>query len=324
MPPRPCWTSCWGPSARAGSELAPPSLPQASLLVLARTWLALFLLFWPHDFKSPTTAQMMRVMGCCLAAFAVQGPGSCVVALAAALLLAIVGFATRVIVAVIRILYWGVLFRLWSMVAGRFPVLRMLWDRILGRDAGGGPVSRKGLKASKVASTVTREHTVPPVARNPGLSVRGDAGSVKLGGWEAAGSEEGEGEGEEEEAGREAEMGRLQLLASRLGLPAALGSGIWKRLFARGHNTIIDAAVGWGRGSASISCRKVGRWGGGGGRTERTRRGLHGGPYADSVRVRDAGPRMYVAVVVLANDTCCKRCQAQRIAYWHGQRNWAG
>ncbi len=254
--------------------------------MLARTWLALFCLFWPNDFKSPTTAQMLRVMGCCLAAFAVQGPGSCVVALAASLLLAAVGCATRVVVAVIRILYWGVLFRLWSLVARRFPVLRIIKDRILGRDAGGVSTSRKGLKASKVASTVTREHTVPPVARNPGLSVRGDAGSVKLGGWEATGSEEGE----EEEAGREAETGRLQLLASRLTLPAALGSGIWKQLFARGHNTIIDAVVGWGHGSASISCRKVGNEGLGTDGARRAQAEVLGGQYAYWIRVRGAGP----------------------------------
>ncbi|GIM09512.1 hypothetical protein Vretimale_13384 [Volvox reticuliferus] len=193
---------------------------EASLLVLPRTWLALLFLFWPTEFLSPTTRQLVRVLRCAVAAFLWQGPGSCAVAAVFTVLLLVAGAATRTVVAVARILYYGILYRIWAFVTAHFPSIRQAVYRIRGRPASVGPVP----------------HVPTGIAQRRGTMNRSVASGA------AAGAVMGNGDGNED--GEE-------------GFTRQLGLGIWRTFFAHGHNALIDGAVGWGKGSASISCRKV-------------------------------------------------------------------
>ncbi|GIL62296.1 hypothetical protein Vafri_16581 [Volvox africanus] len=193
---------------------------EASLLVLPRTWLALLFLFWPVEFLSPTTRQLLRVLRCAVAAFLWQGPGSCAVAAVFTVLLLVAGAATRSVVAVARILYYGILYRIWSFVTAHFPAIRQAVYRICGRPVSVGPVPHVPTGIGRRLATMHRSVTGGPAAVT------------------AAGNGDGDEEGEE-------------------GFTRQLGLGIWRTFFAHGHNALIDWAVGWGKGSASISCRKL-------------------------------------------------------------------
>ncbi|EFJ52883.1 hypothetical protein VOLCADRAFT_86312 [Volvox carteri f. nagariensis] len=207
---------------------------EASLLVLPRTWLALLFLFWPAEFASPATRQLLRVLRCAVAAFLWQGPGSCAVAVVFWVLLAVVGVATRSVVAVVRILYYGILYRIWAFMAVQFPAVRQLAYRIRGRRAAVGPVmhSPTGI-GGRIA---TMRHA-------PGGVGSGAAAVTKAGGGDGGDVDEddGDGDGHRDDGNFTRQLGR----------------GIWRTFFAHGHNALIDKAVGWGRGAASISCRKV-------------------------------------------------------------------
>ncbi|GLI61786.1 hypothetical protein VaNZ11_004286, partial [Volvox africanus] len=193
---------------------------EASLLLLPRTWLALLFLFWPVEFLSPTTRQLLRVLRCAVAAFLWQGPGSCAVAAAFTVLLLVAGAATRSVVAVARILYYGILYRIWAFVTAHFPAIRQAVYRIRGRRAAVGPVPHAPTGIGQRLATMHRSPNGGAVA------------------GAAAGNSDGEEDGEE-------------------GFTRQLGLGIWRTFFAHGHNALIDWAVGWGKGSASISCRKL-------------------------------------------------------------------
>ncbi|KXZ45832.1 hypothetical protein GPECTOR_50g626 [Gonium pectorale] len=219
---------------------------ESSLLVLGRTWLALFLLFWPTEFRTPTASKLLRVLGCAVAAFMCQGPGSIAVALVFGLILLVVGVASRATVAVVRIVYWSVLRRLWYHTVKHFPALSKAWNRIRGAPMTTTTTALLTAASGRVApgtplspNLIADRERGAPFGRGPDRD-RGAMG-------EGEGGEVGDG-GEESDSDDEGELERITAL---------LGRGIWRSVVAHGHNAVIDAAVGWNKGSASISCRKV-------------------------------------------------------------------
>eukprot|EP00198_Chlamydomonas_reinhardtii_P008649 XP_001697986.1 predicted protein [Chlamydomonas reinhardtii] len=176
---------------------------EASLLVQGKVWISLFLLFMPSELRSPTTQNALRVLRCAFFAFLWQGPGSCLVAVAAAAGAVVIGLASRALVAIFRILFYGILSRVWGVLVQHFPAVKAGVDRLRGHR------SSRGHKGIASPSMYKSQAQIVPTAH------------------------------------------------SFSALTSHLGKGLWHRFVAHGHNAVIDKALGWGKGSTSISCRKV-------------------------------------------------------------------
>lgn len=302
----------------------------AALVVQARTWLALVLLFWPREFLVPTTRKLVKIMTSVLSAFMMQGIGSTIVCTLFVLLIALLGLGTRVLVAVWRMAYFGVLQRLLVSAAGRFPEIDALRKRMRSRyteplqkqkdgGAGRGTLGKQLLEFTKSGRkfgsvVISRKAVKPAPPRSPlapappppppqlldqqqhgaasGLSgffnkafgaavfsnaadssVRGIRSSMSLSGGHADGAQ-----ARPSTVGAMQEVQRyldevvaaeaqdinddplaklMSVPLNSIKVPAELATSLWRRLFARGHDGVIDRSLGWGRGSASITCRKV-------------------------------------------------------------------
>ncbi|KAG2502228.1 hypothetical protein HYH03_000714 [Edaphochlamys debaryana] len=205
----------------------------ACLLTRGTTWVGMLLLFLPSELHGPTSRKMLRVAGCAVAAFVCQGPGSCAVAAIFALLLLVVGLGTRALVAVIRILVWGVLARLWQAVVRHFPSLRKMVIRLAGKQRNNAVQQGHTLSGRPHASA---HSSLAPGAAYPYLGSQVPPG--------------------EESDGDESD-GEATKLPAALRNGAALGTSLWRSLIAHGHNTVVDWWLGWGHNSTSISCRQV-------------------------------------------------------------------
>lgn len=249
----------------------------ASLMVQAKTWLALAFLFWPKEFRVPTTRLLVRVFFCSLAAFSCQGVGSVIVGALFMVLLAVAGGVARLVGTLGRIGYYAVLQQLWASTAGRFPELEALRRRMQGRYNSDVPPSRAKAHAGAQSMLASRDYgkrmstifkravaPLPPApGRGPAAGGRVGAKAAAAAGPAAGGLHFGHKSASASAAAVEAEAeddpldGLMGMALSSVRVPGELATGLWRSFVARGHDGLIDKALGWGRGRASISCRKV-------------------------------------------------------------------
>ncbi|KAG2432387.1 hypothetical protein HYH02_012959 [Chlamydomonas schloesseri] len=223
---------------------------EASLLVQGKVWMALFLLFMPSELRSPTTQNALRVLRCAFFAFLWQGPGSCLVAFSAAAGAAVIGLVSRVLVTIFRILYYGILTRVWGLLVQHFPAVKATVDRLRGHySSGGKSLASPSMFNKSQAQIVPAAASVPPTPQGGGGAGGGGAGA-------AGGGRGGGGAGPAGGAAGADDDG-FAPLDEITALTSHLGKGLWHRFFAHGHNAVVDKALGWGKGSTSISCRKV-------------------------------------------------------------------
>lgn len=186
-----------------------------------QVWISLFLLFMPSELRSPTTQNALRVLRCAFFAFLWQGPGSCLVAVAAAAGAVVIGLASRALVAIFRILFYGILSRVWGVLVQHFPAVKAGVDRLRGHRSSRG---HKGIASPSMyksqAQIVPTAHSVPPTP------LGGAGGGAGAGGGRAGAA--GGTAGADDDG--MAPMDEFSALTSHL------GKGLWHRFVAHGHN----------------------------------------------------------------------------------------